>query len=80
LIPTVPEAPDRVEVIRNIVLIWQPPSKPNGVILGYQICISYTSSEGDETFPGIDLSADVFSFVLEVGIVPANVTANIKVQ
>ena len=52
-----PEPPIGVEVVGNSLLIWQKPGTPNGVIVGYDMSITFTPSNnpiarslGDTTF------------------------------
>ena len=76
-----PEAPSSPQVVENIVFLWQPPSKPNGNITGYQVCITYISSTGSSIeVPPTELDPVTFHYVLRKGVVPENVTASIKVS
>lgn len=78
----VPEAPSSVQVVGNIVFLWQPPSKPNGVITGYQIVISYNDSLTGQVVmeTPIPLSRDTFVYDLRTVSLPENVTATITVS
>ncbi len=77
-----PEAPSSVQVVGNLVFLWQPPSKPNGVITGYQIVISYNNSLTDVVVmeAPILLSSDTFVYDLRTVNLPENVTATIRVR
>ena len=77
-----PEAPSSPEVVENIVFLWQPPIKPNGIITGYQIGITYNSStEGSgKVSPSPEPDAMTFHYVLRKGVIPENVTATITVS
>ncbi len=76
-----PEAPSNAQVVGSIVLLWQPPSKPNGVIIEYQIRVTYTLRADDVTMgPTIELPPDVFVYDLRTLDIPENVTATVEVS
>lgn len=77
-----PEAPTNPQIAGGTVYIWQLPSKPNGVIIGYQLTVTYTNpSTNEETMgPTIELLPDIFVYDLRTLDIPDNVTAVIQVS
>ena len=52
-----PSGPTSVEVIvvssSQLNITWQPPSEPNGVIIGYDITWRMTKNDSDESVNGV---------------------------
>ncbi len=64
------------------MLLWQPPSEPNGNITGYQVHITYTDPETGEGIAGpiLELPSNVFVYDLRTLDIPPNVTAEVRVS
>ena len=76
LITTAPERPSEVEVIENLLVLWQKPETPNGVITGYDVFVQFTPPH-DPIRRTLDRNR--FYFVFRQDEIPENVTAEVQV-
>ena len=78
---TVPGCPSGIKILPDIVLVWQKPEIPNGVIVGYDARVSVLHEDGtrDRTLYMESFLPDEFSHVLRRSQLHANSTIRCEV-
>ena len=69
-----PGPPTNVELIKDAVLLWQPPDTPNGVIQGYDIQLTYENR--NSKIKHVD--SDTFFYILTVDDAKGKPTIQVK--
>ena len=71
-----PGCPSGIEIVVDIVLVWQKPETPNGVIVGYDARVSVLDEDGtgERTLYMQSFLPDEFSHVLRRSQFRANST------
>ena len=73
---TVPEKPSGVEVVDNLLLIWQKPDTTNGIITGYDVHITFTP-KNDPIITNLDSSK--LYYILRQKEIPEDATVHVQV-
>ena len=76
LVVAAPEKPSNVEVIENLLIIWQRPDRTNGVVTGYEVSVRFTPPY-DPINRALDSSR--FYFIFRQSEIPENATAHVQV-
>ena len=71
-----PGPPTNVELIKDAVLLWQPPDTPNGVIQGYDIQLTYENRKLKTKLISVD--SDTFSYNLTADDAKGKPTIRVK--
>ena len=70
----VPGPPTRVDIVANVVSVWQNPETPNGVMTGFDVRISLLNEDASTkgTIYNTSLLPDTFYHVLRTSEIPTN--------